>query len=444
MANKASTLVSIDLSTNKVDMIPSGSTRTVSWRFPTLAKVDRVQVLKRMGVTFQGSPMHRKDFELNRFYEAKRNELIANGVTVIDCGYKPQPQPQPQPQPKVEIKKEEAPLPTKPQPRPTEGGLDGALRAIVESVIGDFVPEVPTDEIQNTVNGVMGKYLTAFDGVISEVTSLKDVISTMQPKVTEIKLPNGEIRKLDGVQHYQFNKVLLNLQMRVPTYLVGPAGTGKSTIAEKASQALGLDFYSKSCSSQATESSLLGYMSATGQYVGTGFRTAFEHGGVYLLDEVDNGNANVLTVLNSALANTFMAFPDGMVKRHENFVLVATANTFGHGATAEYVGRNPLDAAFLDRFASLTIGYDDAIEEAMLNAVGLDPTVSAKWLNVVRVARANVANYGLRVVVSPRATVHGAKMLMGDAYTMKEVADSVILRGAKPDVAEKVLMGVAL
>ena len=438
MANKASTLVSIDLSTNKVDLIVHGSTRTMSWRFPSLAKVDRVQVLKRMGVTFQGSPMHRKDFELNRFYEAKRNELIANGVTVIECGYKPQPQPEPKEVP--------MPAPTQPkaQPRPTEGGLDGALRAIVEAVIGDFVPEVPTDEIHNTVNGVMGKYLTAFDGVIDEVTSLKDVVATLQPKVTEIKLPNGEVRKLDGVQHYQFNKVLLNLQMRVPTYLVGPAGTGKSTIAEKASQALGLDFYSKSCSSQATESSLLGYMSATGEYVGTGFRTAFEHGGVYLLDEVDNGNANVLTVLNSALANTFMAFPDGMVRRHENFVLVATANTFGHGATAEYVGRNPLDAAFLDRFASVTIGYDNAVEEAMLNAVGLDPTLSAKWLNVVRVARTNVANYGLRVVVSPRATVHGAKLLKGDAYSIKEVVEATILKGAKPDVAEKVLMGVAL
>lgn len=442
MANKASTLVTIDLPNNQVEIIRHGFSRSNTWHFHSLSKVDRVAVLKRMGVTFTGSPMHRKDYELNRFYETKRTELIASGVLVIDCGgYKPQPKPQPEP-----IKEVPMPTPSTPkaQPRPTEGGLDGALRAIVEAVIGDFVPEVPTEQINDTVNGVMGKYLTAFDGVISEVTSLKDVVATMQPKVTEIKLPDGGIRKLDGVQHYQFNKVLLNLQMRVPTYLVGPAGTGKSTIAENASQALGLDFYSKSCSSQATESSLLGYMSATGQYVGTGFRQAFEFGGVYLLDEVDNGNANVLTVLNSALANTFMAFPDGMVKRHENFVLVATANTYGHGATAEYVGRNPLDAAFLDRFASVTIGYDNAIEEAMLNAVGLDPTVSAKWLNVVRVARKNVQDYGLRVVVSPRATINGAKLLKGDAYTMQELVETVLLKGAKPDVAEKVLMGVAL
>lgn len=436
MAAKASTIHRISLANDRVTYVPFGNTIPKTDRFTYLSKVDRIKVLKAMGTLFQGSPMHRTDSELLNVYIERKEYLQAQGKDIIDVVATPTPTPE----------RKEAPMPTTPrQPKVgTDGGLDGALRAIVEAVLGDFVPELPTEEINNTVNGAMGKYLTAFDNVIDQVTSLQDVIATMQPKVTEVKLPDGGIRKLDGVQHYQFAKVLLNLQMRVPTYLVGPAGTGKSTIAENASQALGLDFYSKSCSSQATESSLLGYMSATGDYVGTGFRTAFEKGGVYLLDEVDNGNANVLTVLNSALANTFMAFPDGMVKRHENFVLVATANTFGHGATAEYVGRNPLDAAFLDRFASVVIGYDNDIEQAMLNSVGLDPTLSAKWLNIVRMARQNAENYGLRVVVSPRATVHGAKLLKGDAYSIKEVVDAVILKGAKPDVADKVMMGVAL
>lgn len=433
MASKASTIHSISLADDRITYTPFGRHIGKTDRFSYLSKVDRIKVLKALNVSFNGSPMHRNDAELLSAYIARKGELLAQGTTVVDL----------QSTPKEE---KEAPMPTTPrQPKVgTEGGLDGALRAIVEAVIGDFVPEIPEADIINTVNDAMGKYQTLFDATVEEVISLKDIVKTMQPKVTEVKLPDGGIRKLDGVQHHQFGKVLLNLQMRVPTYLVGPAGTGKSTIAENASQALGLDFFSKSCSSQATESSLLGYMSATGEYVGTGFRTAFEKGGVYLLDEVDNGNANVLTVLNSALSNAFMAFPDGMVKRHENFVLVATANTFGHGATAEYVGRNPLDAAFLDRFASVVIGYDDEVEQAMLNSIGLDPTMSAKWLNIVRSARQNAQNYGLRVVVSPRATVHGAKLLKGDAYSIAEVVEATILKGAKPDVRDKVLMGVAL
>ncbi len=440
MATKASTIHEVDFASTMVSHTPNGRQTPIKKRFSYLPKVDRVRTLKHLGATFNGSPMHLKDYEINNLFAKIAERELSVGNTSVTFAETPLPQPKVVPVPQKEV-----PMPTPRPTKPAEGGLDGALRAIVEAVIGDFVPEVPTEDINNTVNGALAPYIGKFDDTIAEVVSLRDIVATLQPKVTEIHLPHGEIRKLDGVQHYQFGKVLANLSERVPTYLVGPAGTGKSTIAEKASQALGLDFYSKSCSSQATESSLLGYMSATGQYVGTGFRTAFEHGGVYLLDEVDNGNANVLTVLNSALANTFMAFPDGMVKRHENFVLVATANTFGHGATAEYVGRNPLDAAFLDRFASVTIGYDNAIEEAMLNAVGLEPNMSAKWLNVVRMARQNVVNYGLRVVVSPRATVHGAKMLRhGDAYTMTEVIEATILKGAKPEVAEKVLMGVAL
>jgi hypothetical protein len=144
MAHKASTILSINLETDRVTVQPYGWNRDRTDRFTFLAKVDRIQTLKAMGVTFQGSPMHRKDNELQAFYEKQKELLLSNGVTVIEVGSRPTPQPEP---PKVE--KEKAPMPT--QPRTTEGGLDGALRAIVEAVIGDFVPELPKDEIEQVV-----------------------------------------------------------------------------------------------------------------------------------------------------------------------------------------------------------------------------------------------------------------------------------------------------
>ena len=321
--------------------------------------------------------------------------------------------PQPKPSPKV----------TKPN-TDSKSSLDDIIRQIVVDTVGD------TDLIAP---------------ILEELEVLKESIAKVAPKVTEIHLPEGEVRKIEGVQHSKFGKVLANITEGIPTYLVGPAGTGKSTIAENAAKALGLEFSSKSCSSQSTESSLLGYMDANGNYVGTEFRKRFEFGGLFLLDEVDNGNPNVLTVLNSALSNTFMAFPDGMVTRHKNFVLVATANTFGLGATAEYVGRNPLDAAFLNRFGNIEVDYDNAIEESMLASVSLPTELATKWLAVVRGCRTNAQTYGLRVVVSPRATLNGAKMLRHtDAYTMDEVIEATILKGAKPEIKSKLLTGVAL
>lgn len=411
MAFPMPTINSVDFPSQRVNYTDHTG-RTKTDRFGFMPKNGKIAVLKHCGFKFTGkTPLGWSDTELANAWQ----------LVLAENGDK-SPTPQPTPTPKETPKMATPSTPTK--PKASSGSLDEMIRQIVVDTVGD------TDIIAP---------------MMEEMASIKDAITKIQPKVTEIKIGDHETRKLDGIQHHMFSKVLANIASGVPSYLVGPAGTGKSTIAQNASQALGLEFRSKSCSSQSTESSLLGYMSATGDYVGTGFREAFEHGYVYLLDEVDNGNANILTVLNSALSNNFMAFPDGMVKRHENFVLIATANTFGHGATAEYVGRNPLDAAFLDRFASLTIGYDNEVEEAMLQSVGLEPTLATKWLKVVRQCRQNATDYGLRVVVSPRATVHGAKMLRHDGiYNFKEVVEATILKGAKPEVSSKVLQGVAL
>jgi cobaltochelatase CobS len=53
----------------------------------------------------------------------------------------------------------------------------------------------------------------------------------------------------------------------------------------------------------------MGYMDAHGKLVRTLLREAYEHGGVFLLDEIDAGNPGVLTVLNALLANGQVGFP---------------------------------------------------------------------------------------------------------------------------------------
>lgn len=407
MANVAPTILSVDLSTERVTYTVNGVTKTD--RFSYLSKVARLAVLKHCGWKSQGKPpMHCTDTEILSAWATVRNAGDSIPTETI-------PKEGTMTTPKT-------PKVSKPDTEPTQGGaLEQALGGILGGLVETKIAEVR-----------------------GEMAEVRDLIAKVQPKVTEVHLGNGEIRKLDGIQHSVFPTVLTGISEAEPLWLVGPAGTGKSTIAEQASTALGLDFSSKSCSAQTTEVALLGYMSATGAYVGTEFRKRYEHGGVFLLDEVDNGNPNVLTVLNSALSNSFMAFPDGMVTRHQNFVLVATANTFGNGATAEYVGRNPIDKAFIDRFSVIEVGYDPAVEEAMLaSVVGLPTAVADKWLAVVRKCRANVETSGLKVIVSPRATLKGAKWLR-NGVPMAQVVEMTILKGTKPEQSAKVLDGVAL
>lgn len=433
MANKKPTILAVDKSTSKVQFTEAGSSRVRELPFGILPKMGKIATIQFIGLPFTGKPpMHHSDAELNAKFSAWR------GVPQPEAPKVPTPQPE---APKVETPKVPTP---KENPMPTTTSLDDALKVIVEGVLATYKPEISPEEIRDMVGEANAHFTTEIRSALDKVQELATVVANRVPKVTEIHLANREIRKIDGVTHFQFTKVLGAMSQGVHMMLVGPAGTGKSTIAENASTALGLEFSSKSCTSQTSEASLTGYMNATGDYVGTEFRQRFQNGGVFLLDEIDNANPNVLGVLNSALANGFMAFPDGMVKRHPEFVAIAAGNTFGNGATAEYVGRNPIDAATKDRFAVFGIDYDLDIEQAMLDSVGLPTEVANGWLKAVRKARANVESYGLKVVVSPRATLNGARLIKSGSFSMAEVMDACILKGAKSDQAVKILEGVAL
>ena len=233
-----------------------------------------------------------------------------------------------------------------------------------------------------------------------------------------------------GKVHKSFEDLLIVAQCRQHAFLTGAAGSFKTSSAEKVAEVLELEHSAVSVCAQTTASALLGYMNAVGDYVGTEFRKRYEHGGVFILDEIDNGNANVLAVLNSALANGSCAFPDGMVKRHEDFILVATANTYGTGANAQYVGRNALDAATLDRFNTIQWDYDEDLEYSIC------PT---QWCKHVQIVRKAVANLGIKTVISPRATFNGQKLL--DAgMDIAKVEAQLLWRGLDSAKIDKILV----
>lgn len=420
MASKASFIIAV--SGSETNYVVSRKTNGVVYTdsFVNLSKIDQIATLKFLNFKFTGKPpMHWSLSDLSTaFYSTVKSERFvptSNGFTTTT----PKENPMPKSEPTQQV-----------------GSLDALLSGIVNDALKAYVPDTVVDEAM-----VQQLVVDAMTPVIDHVQNLSGQIDKLRPQVTEIKLPTKEVKIMKGRQHFQFPKVLGALGQGIHMMLVGPAGTGKSTIAEKASEALGLEFSSKSCTSQTTEASLVGFMNATGHYVTTEFRKRFELGGVFLLDEVDNANPNVLGVLNSALANGFMAFPDGMVKRHDGFVAIAAGNTFGNGATAEYVGRNPIDGATKDRFMVYGVDYDLNIEEEMLASVGLPTAQAEAWLTAVRKCRENVQTYGLKVIVSPRATLGGAKLLKA-GFSNTEVMEMAVLKGAKADQASKVLDGV--
>jgi len=272
---------------------------------------------------------------------------------------------------------------------------------------------------------------------IDLVPIVKEAVMEMTAKTIEVEITtDGKKTKKDiGHQHCQFEQLLKYSSVGLSTYMVGPAGSGKTRAASEVANCLSMEFFSESVCQQSSAALLKGYMDANGSYVSTNFRKAFEEGGIFLLDEIDAGNPNVLTVLNAAVAvdaGQTVSFPDGMVKRHEKFICMAAANTFGTGSDRQYVGRNPLDAASLDRFVFIEWGYDEVLENEMAKSAGISNT----WFSYIKDVRKAVSDLKIRVVVSPRATIFGGKLLQA-GFSAKQAAQSAIFKGMDADSIKK-------
>lgn len=259
---------------------------------------------------------------------------------------------------------------------------------------------------------------------------VRDMIKDIQPGVARMEvttITDGERKTTDvGLTHEQFPKLLQRINAKVNTWIAGPTGSGKTHAVEQAARALGLPFYFNGAID--TEYKLSGFVDAAGRIVSTPFRTAFTQGGVYLFDEVDASMPAAVLAFNAALSNGACDFPgeDKPITRHPDFRCVAGANTWGNGATMEYVGRAKMDAAFLDRFVFLRWDYDEKLERSL----SPDPD----WCVFVQKLRAVAKSRGLKVILSPRTSITGGMLLKAGA-DRKDVIAELITNKMTPESA---------
>ena len=195
--------------------------------------------------------------------------------------------------------------------------------------------------------------------ILDEFIGVNAVPHTNVVKLGELELAHTGI----AYYHEKFEQVLTQVQLDEPVMLIGPAGSGKNYAVSQVAEGLGLPMYYTNNASN--EFKLTGFIDAGGTYRDTQFYKAFKNGGVFFLDEIDNSDPSALIVINSALANGYMAFPHETIQRHPDFRCVAAANTWGKGSNLQYVGRNVLDGATLDRFDMVFFDYDRKLERAL-------------------------------------------------------------------------------
>jgi hypothetical protein len=236
------------------------------------------------------------------------------------------------------------------------------------------------------------------------------------------------------------------LMADVPVWLYGEAGSGKSTAAEQMADELDLSFRSISLGPSTSKADLMGYRDATGEYRSTAYRETYEDGGVFLFDEIDNAHPSVLTILNNSIANNQGEFPDKRISRHDDTRFIAAANTIGRGATAEYVGRTPIDAATIDRFAFVPMDIDPELEEALVLGDQVKDSYvdissggvpnAREWLAVVRAHREAVSELGIRAIIGQRAALYG-KRLAEQGVGKDWLSEMLLYKGMKKYDREK-------
>lgn len=265
-----------------------------------------------------------------------------------------------------------ASIPT-PAPQPTAGGLESMIAQMVAAPVASSIK-------------------SELDAKLIEIEAkLKEIATSNKPKINtysingapQVKLPEGQ------TEHKKLKNALELMALDINVYLAGPAGSGKTTLAEQAALVLFPDsietingnisstkFGSLSCSDDLSAGDIYGRLTPElidGKQViafkKSRFLEIYENGGVFLFDEIDAAAPEVLINVNKALAQSSIDIPSyGKAHKNPNCHLMAAGNTTGSGATSDYSARSKLDGATLNRFEFLHLDYDIDLENRIIDA----------------------------------------------------------------------------
>lgn len=194
-------------------------------------------------------------------------------------------------------------------------------------------------------------------------------------------------------KHLQHETVKKYLKAGLYPMLVGQAGSGKSSCALAVAKELDKTLYALSMTRQTSLAHIIGFKSVDGTYIPTQFRDAFENGHLFLLDELNAADPNVLLALNT-IENGFMSFPDKVVDMHPDFRLLATSNPEEDNMI--YTGRSKLDFATKNRFIEVPMELDTELE------IDITDPISAA---TAREAREVLRDYGISRIITMRDTI---------------------------------------
>jgi len=286
--------------------------------------------------------------------------------------------------------------------------------------------EVVAKATEQTQKSIVEATQSSFAKILEEMSgdalSIDEIVSSSEFKDAVLSIANVQrtvhvvrpsgVKHTEDIVHENFEHLIKMVGAGINVALVGEAGSGKSTAAEQCARALGLDFYPVSFHAKMTRL-----------------------GGLLCLDEFDRSNTEVVVSLNNLLAGASYLFPNNeLVKKHEDFRVVACQNTTGSGGSKQYAAAQRQDASTLNRF--VTIPWD--IDNAMERKIAGDTPITT----IVQMIRSKAKELGVDVVISPRQSIH-ANTLVDMGYSTTQAIDYAITGMMADDVRRRLVDDIA-
>lgn len=193
--------------------------------------------------------------------------------------------------------------------------------------------------------------------------------------------------------------------------LEGPPGTGKSTLLRAVADELGLGFEFVEGNAELTPARLIGHFDPArvltdgydpDVFVDGPLVTAMRDGSLLYVEEINRIPEETLNVLITVMSERELHVPRlGRLAAGDGFRLVAAMNPF------DAIGTARISAAVYDRVCRLSVGYQDAPDEATIVERALaDLVIDRAWLaKVVTVVRSTRTHPDVRIGSSVRGAL---------------------------------------
>jgi MoxR-like ATPase len=250
-------------------------------------------------------------------------------------------------------KKPKAEPKTAPLPKSKISDADKAMELIkiIQQIQGN---SIDAEQVENIVKNILKDRTICEDDLCDALT---EKLNTVKQIKFNVKNFNTKPFKSDTPN---LAKIKADIILGNNVMLIGGAGTGKTFLAEKVADVMGLQTEVINCNQFTSPIEINGGQTIEGYQEGKLIK-AWSEGKILILDELPKLDPNTAGILNEALAKTaeqensdraYIVNTRGdRFKKKEGFGVIATGNVYPNTESAAYGANNKQDLSLLDRFA---------------------------------------------------------------------------------------------